>query len=76
MQPFSFEVRGDTVVGEMPYKKIFRQKDDQEQLAFMMREQGDKVFKLHPKKMNNFSLTSGVMMLGLYLVGIVGMEAL
>ena len=50
MQPFSFEVRGDTVVGEMSYKKIYRQKDGQEHLAFMMREQGDKVFKLHPNK--------------------------
>ena len=49
-QPYSYEVRGDTVVGEMFYKKIYRQKDGQERLAFMMREQGDKVFKLHPNK--------------------------
>lgn len=49
-QSYSYEVRGDTVVGEMSYKKIYQQKDGQERLAFMMREQGDKVFKINPDK--------------------------
>lgn len=49
-QPYSYVVRGDTVVGEKSYKKIYYQKDVTERLAFMIREEGDKVFKLHPNK--------------------------
>ncbi len=49
-QPYSYEVRGDTVIGEMVYKKVYRQKDSQERLAFMIREQGDEVFKLYPEQ--------------------------
>ena len=48
--PYSYVVRGDTVIGDFSYKKIYHQKDGTERLAFMMREDGSKVFKLHPNK--------------------------
>ena len=49
-QPYSYVVRGDTVVGDNSYKKIYYQKDDTERLAFMIRESGHKVFKLYPNQ--------------------------
>jgi hypothetical protein len=47
-EPYSYVVRGDTVIGDISYKKFYRQKNGTEQLAFMMREEGSKVLKLHP----------------------------
>ena len=49
-QPYSYEVRGDTVVSEMSYKKVYYHKNGVELLAFMIREEGKKVFKLYPDK--------------------------
>jgi len=47
-EPYSYVVRGDTVIGDAAYKKFYHQKDGMERLSFMMREDGNKVFKLHP----------------------------
>ena len=48
--PYSYVVRGDTLIGDFSYKKIYSQKDGTERLSFMMREEGSKVFKLHPEE--------------------------
>lgn len=48
--PYSYVVRGDTVIDVLSYKKIYHQKDGKERLAFMMREDGSKVFKRHPNE--------------------------
>lgn len=45
---YTYVVRGDTIVGGKAYKKFYRYEDGTEQLAFMMREDGCKVFKLKP----------------------------
>lgn len=47
-QPYSYEVRGDTIVGEYSYKKVYYQKDDDERLSFMLRDDEHKVYKLYP----------------------------
>ena len=49
-EPYSYVVQGDTVIGGMAYKKIYHHKDDTKRLAFMMREEGNKVYKRHLDK--------------------------
>ena len=49
-ETYSYVVRGDTAIGDFNYKKLYYRKGDTERLAFMMREQGSKVFKLYPNK--------------------------
>ena len=49
-EPYSYMVRGDTVIGNIAYKKLYYQKDGAERLAFMMREDGYMVYKRHPEK--------------------------
>lgn len=49
-EPYSYVVRGDSVIDDVAYKKFYYQKDGTERLAFMMREEGCKVYKRHLDK--------------------------
>lgn len=48
--PYSYVVRGDTIVDDIAYKKVYYQKNNTDSLAFMMRERESKVYKLYPNK--------------------------
>lgn len=47
-EPYSYVAQGDTIIGHNAYKKIYCHKDNTQRLAFMMREEGDRVYKRLP----------------------------
>lgn len=55
--PFSLVVKGDTIVGDVSYKRIYRLADgDINRLSCMLREEGRKVYKLDPDNSEEYLL--------------------